>query len=212
SDPHLLDSVEETTLTRLRKMIKSHVDNMTKSMSVTSTAHPLYLSMRLPITFSDADLANFDDICSKLIPHLVKIDKALYNLRESKYLQDKLIEEMIKWAHSSDFDTVNSVSSLLMRSDMTVAEYFSEIHAFRILLGIYNGYEINAWRALDIVNGNFQNVQNMTRKAYRYIEANEEEALDLYSRANLNISFEAFKSTLFAGLMPDDDEIEDIFE
>jgi hypothetical protein len=95
---------------------------------------------------------------------------------------------------------------------MTVAEYFSEIHAFRILLGIYNGYEINAWRALDIVNGNFQNVQNMTRKAYRYIEANEEEALDLYSRANLNISFEAFKSTLFAGLMPDDDEIEDIFE
>lgn len=190
ADGDVLKDLPEGPVLRIRSILESNVKNP-PSKAVTSLDHPLRQFVGILSCLGDNFLVQtYSNFTDKVIEEYSFSEGFIKNVsvKETPYLQKKLMKFWIEQGKSSTYDTANSFVRNMRRIDALSHVVLSEKNALELVLAVMKASSFGAWEAQDMERDNFSKVKNIKAMAIKYLEAEPEESEDALRSIYSNMS------------------------
>lgn len=116
-------------------------------------------------------------------------------LKDQSSLKEIMKDKYVEVAGSSDYDTANRFAQRLQGLDANFAETFDGKFAFQLIAAVVYASEVGAYKAINVVNKNFAECDNLKSSALDFSKKNVKTANKILKSSYINLKLSEFKKS-----------------
>ena len=177
SNPLLFEKLKSNSKQRLKKIINDQIENIPIGLPVTRLSHPNIFFRSLSNCFDSQRLI-------KELPAQIKtyIEHFPYSsilpsiVSEDENLRAIYINELLKRAASSQFNTANSFIENIVNIEEDLTKIIDGEEALEIILSIIRSAEHGAFSSIDMRNEKFKSIKKIKAKTNDFLKESQQQA------------------------------------
>ncbi len=177
----LIVDLENTYIKRIKKILADRIEEVKASERETLFAHPISVIVSLIKNLPPEQMAsNFYNETVLLIEKQPYSKNLLDAIRGHEDLLKEYINNLLKNACSSTFDTANDFALAIEDLDSTFAFVIDEKQAFQFIVAIIRAANHGAYDSKNLVRIKFSTIPNIRDLAIKYTESNKKAAREYF--------------------------------
>lgn len=170
----LFSDLDSVTYQRLAILIEKNVVDIELTVEHNKFHHPATLFSSLISSGQTQNmLAKLNVQFDKFLDRFTFSAYFATHAKQDPVVVDLLVQKYLKFARSTDFQTVNTFVQHLKELDKLMSDALSDSMAFEIVVNVVRAAEMGAYGAIDMRNSHFSAVEKLREKSKVYLINND---------------------------------------